>query len=83
MAKIRSVAAWFSTVALWYSSAASALAAETSFDVIRDQIANHPGQTGALVLDTGEEALLARAWLAGIGVPNSGKRSQQQDDVAD
>ena len=39
------------------------LAAEPSFDVIRDEIANHPGQTGAFVLDTGEEALLARAWL--------------------
>ena len=39
------------------------LAAEPSFDVIRDEIAKHPGQTGAFVLDTGEEALLARAWL--------------------
>lgn len=39
-------------------------AAETSFDVIRDQIAAHPGKTGAFVLDTGEEALIARAWLA-------------------
>jgi putative cardiolipin synthase len=28
------------------------------------QIAAHPGQSGAYVLDTGEEALLARAWLA-------------------
>ncbi len=42
---------------------ATPLAAEPSFDVIRDEIANHPGQTGAFVLDTGEEALLARAWL--------------------
>ena len=42
---------------------ATALAAEPSFDVIRDEIANHPGQTGAFVLDTGEEALLASAWL--------------------
>ncbi len=73
----------FITVALWCSCAASALAAETSFDVIRDQIANHPAQTGALVLDTGEEALSARARLAGIGVPNSGKRSQQPDTVGD
>ncbi len=39
-------------------------AAESSFDVIRDQIAAHPGKTGAFVLDTGEEALIARAWLA-------------------
>jgi putative cardiolipin synthase len=28
------------------------------------QIAAHPGKSGAYVLDTGEEALLARAWLA-------------------
>ena len=39
------------------------LAAEPSFAVIRNEIANQPGQTGAFVLDTGEEALLARAWL--------------------
>jgi putative cardiolipin synthase len=28
------------------------------------QIAAHPGESGAYVLDTGEEALIARAWLA-------------------
>lgn len=28
------------------------------------EIARHPGQSGVYVLDTGEEALLARAWLA-------------------
>jgi putative cardiolipin synthase len=28
------------------------------------QIAEHPGQTGVYVLESGEEALLARAWLA-------------------
>ena len=28
------------------------------------QIAAHPGQTGVYILDTGAEALLARAWLA-------------------
>ncbi len=38
-------------------------AAESSLDVIRAEIARHPGETGAFVLDTGEEALLARAWL--------------------
>ena len=43
--------------------AAAPVAAESSFDVIRNEIAAHPGQTGAFVLDTGEEALLARAWL--------------------
>jgi putative cardiolipin synthase len=31
---------------------------------IDELIAAHPGQTGALVLEHGEEALLARAWLA-------------------
>jgi putative cardiolipin synthase len=32
--------------------------------VVDAQIAAHPGQTGAYVLDRGEEALIARAWLA-------------------
>ena len=32
--------------------------------LIDEQIAAHPGQSGAYVLETGEEALLARAWLA-------------------
>ncbi len=32
--------------------------------IIDSQIAGHPNQTGVYVLDTGEEALLARAWLA-------------------
>lgn len=31
---------------------------------IAGQIAAHPGKTGAYVLDTGSDALLARAWLA-------------------
>lgn len=31
--------------------------------LIDAQIAAHPGKTGVYVLDTGEEALLARAWL--------------------
>jgi len=35
-----------------------------SLAVVDAQIAAHPGATGAYVLDTGEEALLARAWLA-------------------
>src|SRR4026209_560090 len=28
-----------------------------------DQVAAHPGQSGSYVLDTGDEALIARAWL--------------------
>ena len=43
---------------LWLSAAAGATA------LIDEQIAAHPGQSGAYVLETGEEALLARAWLA-------------------
>jgi cardiolipin synthase C len=44
------------------------LAADTAVDApmayIDGQIAAHPGQSGAYVLERGEEALLARAWLA-------------------
>jgi putative cardiolipin synthase len=35
-----------------------------SLEFVDAQIAAHPGQTGAYVLDSGEEALIARAWLA-------------------
>ncbi|MBU0621048.1 MAG: phospholipase D family protein [Gammaproteobacteria bacterium] len=38
--------------------------AEEAMTLIDRQLAAHPGQTGVYVLDTGEEALLARAWLA-------------------
>lgn len=37
---------------------------ETSMAFINTQIAEHAGQSGVYVLDKGEEALLARAWLA-------------------
>ena len=33
-------------------------------DLVHEQIAAHPGQSGVYVLDTGDEALIARAWLA-------------------
>ncbi|NOT20010.1 MAG: hypothetical protein HOP24_07045 [Sideroxydans sp.] len=33
-------------------------------DLISEMIITHAGQSGAYVLDTGEEALFARAWLA-------------------
>jgi putative cardiolipin synthase len=33
-------------------------------DFAHDVVAAHPGQSGAYVLDSGEEALIARAWLA-------------------
>jgi len=42
----------------WHSAAASPMA------FIDNQITAHPGETGAYILDTGAEALLARAWLA-------------------
>jgi putative cardiolipin synthase len=38
--------------------------ADEAMTLIDRQLAAHPGQTGVYVLDTGEEALLARAWLA-------------------
>ncbi|OZA44849.1 MAG: phospholipase D family protein [Hydrogenophilales bacterium 17-61-76] len=41
-----------------------AAAAPSPMAIIDTQIAAHPGQTGAYILDTGKEALLARAWLA-------------------
>jgi putative cardiolipin synthase len=43
---------------------AARVAAETPMEFIDGQITAHAGQSGAYVLDTGEEALLARAWLA-------------------
>ena len=42
----------------------SAHAAEDSLNYIDTQIAVHPQQSGVYVLDTGEDALVARAWLA-------------------
>ena len=43
--------------------AVAATADEGAMAVVDAQIAAHPGQTGVYVLDTGAEALLARAWL--------------------
>ena len=40
------------------------LAEPSPMAFIDGQIAVHPGETGVYVLDTGEHALLARAWLA-------------------
>jgi cardiolipin synthase C len=39
-------------------------AADSALTFINAQIAAHPGQSGAYVLESGEEALIARAWLA-------------------
>ncbi|MFO7543260.1 MAG: phospholipase D family protein [Thiobacillus sp.] len=40
------------------------VAAPSPMSIVDSQIATHPGQTGVVVLDTGESALRARAWLA-------------------
>jgi putative cardiolipin synthase len=37
---------------------------ESSLRFLDEQVAAHPGQSGSYVLDTGAEALIARAWLA-------------------
>jgi cardiolipin synthase C len=42
---------------------AAPAATDKPTDFIDTQIAAHPGKTGVYVLDTGTEALLARAWL--------------------
>jgi putative cardiolipin synthase len=44
--------------------ASPAAAADEPMAFVDAQIAAHAGQSGVYVLDTGEEALLARAWLA-------------------
>jgi len=43
---------------------AATLAADDPLAWAGQQIAAHPGQSGAYVLDRGDEALVARAWLA-------------------
>jgi putative cardiolipin synthase len=37
--------------------------AQASMEAVDRQVAAHPGQTGVYVLETGTEALMARAWL--------------------
>jgi putative cardiolipin synthase len=41
-----------------------ATGAESSLRFLDEQVAAHSGQSGSYVLDTGAEALIARAWLA-------------------
>jgi putative cardiolipin synthase len=41
-----------------------ALLEQQPMDFIHAQIAAHAGESGAYILDTGDEALIARAWLA-------------------
>jgi cardiolipin synthase C len=56
------VAAIFSTLTLTTFSLASNAALDMAF--VDSQIAAHANQSGVYVLEKGEEALLARAWLA-------------------
>jgi putative cardiolipin synthase len=48
---------------MFYACSWAAAAADTHISFIDAQIAGHAGQSGVYVLDRGEEALLARAWL--------------------
>jgi putative cardiolipin synthase len=45
------------------STAAPPVRRDTSLPFVDAQLAAHAGKSGAYVLDTGEEALIARAWL--------------------
>jgi cardiolipin synthase C len=55
----------FAALALWSAlSLGGAAAAEGPMAIVDTQVAAKAGATGVYVLDTGEEALLARAWLA-------------------
>lgn len=58
-------ARWLGFVAagICLMAAVAARAADDPMAVIDAQVASHPGQTGAYVLETGTEALVARAWL--------------------
>ena len=57
------IAACLLATLAWLSG--PALATASPMAAIDTQIAAHPEETGVIVLDTGEAALLARAWLAG------------------
>ncbi len=54
-------AATLSLCTAWAAATATAIESPSAF--IDAQIASHAGKTGVYVLDTGVEALLARAWL--------------------
>src|SRR5262245_13054544 len=56
---MRFAAFFVATVALAFGSAAAA----DPRDVVDEAIRAHAGLTGSLVLERGDEALLARAWL--------------------
>jgi len=49
---------------LLFLQLSSATAASSGIAIIDEQLASHQDKSGVLVLDKGEEALMARAWLA-------------------
>jgi putative cardiolipin synthase len=51
------------SVSIWLPLFAQAAPAGAAMEFIDAQIAAHPGESGAYVLETGQDALLARAWL--------------------
>jgi cardiolipin synthase C len=54
----------FSFVFVLFFASHNLLVAGDDLNIVDAQIAAHPNQSGIYVLETGEEALLARAWLA-------------------
>lgn len=59
---INKISSLFAVMLLWLCS--FAFAADQASAFITAQIASHPNKTGVYVLDKGEDALIARAWLA-------------------
>jgi putative cardiolipin synthase len=59
----RSLVSVLFSLCLWYPLFGHATP-DVPMDFVDEQIATHTGQSGVYVLDTGFEALLARAWLA-------------------
>ncbi|HET9700865.1 MAG TPA: phospholipase D family protein [Burkholderiales bacterium] len=56
------ITAWLGLLVAWAPGALATT--ESPMDIVDREIAANAGKTGVYVLDTGAEALLARAWLA-------------------
>jgi len=65
--------------------ALSSARADAPLRFLDDQVAAHPGQSGSYVLDTGDEALIARAWLTDHADRTLivGRREHTRDQLAD
>ena len=63
---INKISSLFAVMLLWLCSfvCSFAFGADQASAYITAQIASHPNKTGVYVLDKGEDALIARAWLA-------------------